>query len=249
MLHAKQRKAAAEKMQAVGLPGNEDEKYVKPRGTSTPDEIATEKVEITMKKKYAEDPTLQKKASGRVAESEFQLDDMLPTAPLKKVAVLVGTAGMKKLMPLVIKRYALKDAYDKASGAAKRKAYDAMFDVHKEVEKITHELARQGAKDPKDAGTRMLQINEEIGEQLEKHMPMLERVHKQKYELTGTYPETKAEVQAVLRRKVDELMKTGKSVKKTHAGSPGAKAAGQRTKDRAAAARKLKTKANAEGDR
>jgi len=233
----------------TGLPAAEGEEYVEPGEDLSKNDAATAKVERTMKAKEARDPTLQKKASGHTEPSLLQAED-LPlglTKGLAKVGAIVGADMLKKAMPLMIKRYALKDAYDIADGPAKKAAYNAYFDVHKEVEKLVADMAEAGAKSKKEVGTRLSEINGELADIFqEKYMPMLERHYKGRFEIMKDFPSTPAEIQHALRTKARAVLESRKPkprrFRRGQAGTPGRIAAGKRTSARHKAARELKAK-------
>jgi len=251
-MSTKRNKEIARRLQEqapAGLPAAEGEEYVEPGEDLSKNDAATDKVERTMQAKEAHDPTLQKKESGVTEPSFLQAED-IPlglTKGLAKVGAIVGADALKKVMPLMIKRYALKDAYDAAEGAAKKAAYNTYFDVHKEVEKLVSEMSKAGTKTTKEAESRLGEINGELGDIFQdKYLPTLERIYKGKYKIMEDFPSTPAELQHALRTKVDAIIKSRQPQKRRFyrgsAGTPGRIAAGKRTSARHKAARELKAK-------
>ena len=141
------KKAAKEMINAVGLPGSEDEQYQKPGKDLSKNDAATAKVERTMKEKERRDPTLRKKASGMVETPFLELQDIIPTKLAGKLGVVIGAGVMKKLQNRMIKRYGLQHAYDIAPEALRKEAYNAFFKEHKAVENQLKEIAIDQGKD------------------------------------------------------------------------------------------------------
>ena len=199
-----------QEQEPVGIPAAEGEEYVEPgKEYVSDDAAATHRVESTMAKKYARDEYKRKMASGHTEPSFLQAED-LPLGLAKglaKVGAIVGADMLKKAIPLMMKRYALKDAYDAAEGAAKKAAYNIYFDVHKEVEDLIIDMSKSAGKSTKEAE---FQVRGEISRELEgvlqdKYMPTLERIFKGKYKIMDDFPSTPDEIQHALRTKVNNI--------------------------------------------